>query len=289
LSPNSTSTETLPTLSRIRAYIRHGSAALLLAVALTDAAAAAVVTRVETQALAEQGNLVPQLSHFLDRLMQAESGGRDTAANPRSSALGPFQFIKSTFISIARRHFAAEVAELNDAEVLALRTTRSFARAAAAIFTLENAAYLKSQGLPPTLPHLRLAFLLGPSGAARVLQAQPQARLSSVVGPGVIGANPFMVGVSASALVARAARDIYGGPKVAAAPRVAAARPDPRPRPAARAQGATPVAAFTVKCNQKLAACQRWVALKEAQLTRNAQAGTKRKTGAVPKLRGAGA
>lgn len=261
---------------------------MLLAVALTDAAAAAVVTRVETQALAEQANLVPQLSHFLDRLMHAESGGRDTAANPRSSALGPFQFIKSTFISIARRHFPAEVAELNDAEVLALRTTRSFARAAAAIFTLENAAYLKSQGLPPTLPHLRLAFLLGPSGAARVLQAQPQARLSSVVGPGVIGANPFMVGVSASALVARATRDIYG-PKAAPAPRMIAARPDPRPRPAARAQGGSPAVEVAAKCNQKLAACQRWIALKEAQLTRNAQTGNKRKTGAVPKLRGAGA
>jgi hypothetical protein len=259
---------------------------LLLAVALTDAAAANVATRVEKEALAESGNLVPQLSHFLDRLMLAESGGRDTAANPRSSALGPFQFIKSTFISIARRHFPAEVAELNDAEVLALRTTRSFARAAAAIFTLENAAYLKNQGIQPTLPHLRLAFLLGATGAARVVQAEPQARLSGILGPGVIGANPFMVGVSASALVARATRDIYG-PK--AAPRMVAVRPEPRPRPAARAQGDPPAVKFTVKCNQKLAACQRWIALKEAQVTRNAQAPGKRKTGAVPKLRGAGA
>lgn len=256
----------------------------MLAVALTDAAAATIATRVEKEALAEPDNLVPQLSHFLDRLMLAESGGRDTAANPRSSALGPFQFIKSTFISIARRHFPAEIAELSDAEVLTLRTTRSFARAAAAIFTLESAAHLKSHGLPPTLPHLRLAFLLGPGAAVRVLQAEPQARLSSLVGPGVIGANPFMVGVSASGLVARATRDIYGGPK-----RAIAARPDPQARPAARAQGGPPVVTFTVKCNPKLAACQRWIALKEAQLTRNAQARTKRKTGAVPKLRGAGA
>jgi hypothetical protein len=260
---------------------------LLLAVALTDAAAAPVATRVEKEALAEPGNLVPQLPHFLNRLMLAESGGRDTAANPRSSALGPFQFIKSTFISISRRHFPAEVAELNDAEVLALRTTRSFARAAAAVFTLENAAYLKSQGLQPTLPHLRLAFLLGPTGAARVLQAEPQARLSSIVGAGVIGANPFMVGVSASGLVARATRDIYG-PKAAPA-RVIAVRPEPRPRPAARAQGGAPPAAIAIKCNQKLVSCQRWIALKEGQATRNAQTATKRKTGAVPKLRGAGA
>jgi hypothetical protein len=260
----------------------------LLTVALTDAAAATVATRVEKEALAKPANLVPQLSHFLDRLMLAESGGRDTAANPRSSALGPFQFIKSTFISIARRHFPAEVAELNDVEVLALRTTRSFARAAAAIFTLENAAYLKNQGLQPTLPHLRLAFLLGASGAVRVVQAEPQARLSGIVGPGVIGANPFMVGVSASALVARATRDIYG-PKAAPASRMAVARPEPRARPAARAQSDPPAVKFTVKCNQKLAACQRWIALKEAQITRNAQAPSKRKTGAVPKLRGAGA
>lgn len=289
VSPDSIGPETLPTVSRIRALARHGSAAVLLAVALTGAASATAVTRVETDALAEPGTLVPQLSHFLDRLMLAESGGRDTAANPRSSALGPFQFIKSTFISIARRHFPAEVAELGDAEVLALRTVRSFARAAAAKFTLENAAYLKSQGIEPTLPHLRLAFLLGPSGAVRVLQAEPQARVSGIVGPGVIGANPFMIGVSASGLVARAARDIYG-PRVAPAPRVIAVRPDPRPRPAARAQGGLPAVAFTVKCNPKLAVCQRWIALKEAQLTRNAQAGAKRKTsGAVPKLRGAGA
>ena len=279
--------ETLPKLSRIRALVRHGSAALLLAVALTDAAAANVATRVEKEALAESGNLVPQLSHFLDRLMLAESGGRDTAANPRSSALGPFQFIKSTFISIARRHFPAEMAELNDAEVLTLRTVRSFARAAAAIFTLENAAHLKKQGIEPTLPHLRLAFLLGAGGAVHVLQAGPQARVSSVVGPGVIGANPFMVGVSASGLVARAARDIFG-PKVAPT-RMAVARPEPRSRPAPRAQGDPPAVKFTVKCNQKLAACQRWIALKEAQITRNAQAPSKRKTGAVPKLRGAGA
>jgi hypothetical protein len=67
---------------------------LLLAVALTDAAAANVATRVEKEALAESGGLVPQLSHFLDRLMLAESGGRDSAPQPRASARGPVQLIK---------------------------------------------------------------------------------------------------------------------------------------------------------------------------------------------------
>ena len=64
----------------------------------------------------------PAFDMFLDRLMRAESGGRDTAANPRSTALGPYQFIKSTFLDLARRHFGIEVQELSEDEILRLRT-----------------------------------------------------------------------------------------------------------------------------------------------------------------------
>src|SRR5262245_44846162 len=35
---------------------------------------------------------------FLNRLMRSESNGQDSAKNPRSTALGAFQFIKSTFL-----------------------------------------------------------------------------------------------------------------------------------------------------------------------------------------------
>ena len=45
------------------------------------------------------------LDTFLDRLMIAESGGRLDARNPRSTAVGPYQFIVSTFIDVARRNF----------------------------------------------------------------------------------------------------------------------------------------------------------------------------------------
>jgi len=38
---------------------------------------------------------------FLDRLMLAESSGQLDARNPRSTALGPFQFIESTFLEVA--------------------------------------------------------------------------------------------------------------------------------------------------------------------------------------------
>jgi hypothetical protein len=149
---------------------------------------------------------------FLDHLMRAESNGRDTAANPRSTALGAFQFIESTFLAVAREHFAREVAELSDQPLLALRTNRQFARRVAAAYCKENAAYLREHGLKPTFAHLRLAYLLGAGGAAKVLRAPPQRPLAAILSAAVIRANPFMKGMTAAGLVERSARDI--GPRV---------------------------------------------------------------------------
>ena len=228
---------------------------------------------------------IPDLATFLDRLMLAESSGRDTAANPLSTALGPFQFIKATFLDIARRHFPQYYADLSDEQVLALRTTRHFARAAAAAYTLENAAHLKGEGHEPSWPHLRLAFLLGPAGASRVLQAPPDTPLSQIVGASVLQANPFMSGMTVTGLIARAARDI-GAEAPAATARgepTALPRPEARPRPSARLRPGTPVvpvksdgaavAGIKIRCSQMLASCQRWIALQQLkqQRTRNAQ------------------
>jgi hypothetical protein len=201
---------------------------------------------------------------FLDRLMRAESNGRDWAANPRSSALGPFQFIKTTFLELARRHFGAEIATLADEEILVLRTDRDFARRAATLYSMENLAHLIEQGLTPTLGHLRLAFLVGASGAARLLQAEPQSAASDILGGPVIRANPFMTNMTASDLIARAARDVSDpGLAIAGAPRprvrTAAVRPGPIivPRPPAL----EPPAGITVRCNQKLVVCRRWIVM----------------------------
>jgi len=229
----------------------------------------------------------PDLATFLDRLMAAESGGRDSAANPLSTALGPFQFIKSTFIDIARRHFPELLAEHTDEQVLALRTTRHFARSAAEAYTLENAAHLKSQGHEPTWPHLRLAFLLGPTGASRVLQAPQDTPLSQILSASVLQANPFMIGKTATDLVARAARDVSAENHSVSARSspTALVRPEARARPAALARPGTPgpaakpeggaVASIKISCNQKLVSCQRWVSLQKQkqkkQKMRNAE------------------
>jgi hypothetical protein len=202
------------------------------------------------------------MEQFLDRLMLAESGGRDQAANPRSTAVGPFQFIEATWLDVMRRHFPDQAAKQSPAQLLALRTDRATARNAAEAFTRDNAAYLQAQGLASTFPNLRLAFLLGPSGAARVLLAPAEMRVAAIVGPAVTRANPFMFGLTAEGLIARSARDIAASVNTTAG--VA-----PGAVPARRARSS-----ITVNCNITLPSCRRWLALAERKTGRGRGART---------------
>ena len=145
---------------------------------------------------------------FLDRLMVAESAGRRNAKNPRSTALGPFQFINRTFLAVARRHFSSEIAGLSEKQILGLRTDPKVSRRAAAVYCEESASYLKGKGFQPTFAHLRLAFLLGPADAARIMQAPQQTPVVRVLSPAVIKANPFMRSMSVSDLIAKSIQDV---------------------------------------------------------------------------------
>lgn len=143
--------------------------------------------------------------------MMAESGGRLTAKNPRSTALGPYQFINSTFIEVVDRHFSDEVEGLNRSQILALRTDLDFSRRAATAFNNDNAAYLRRRGLKPTFAHLRVSYLLGAPGAAQVLSAKPNTKLTKVLPAAVIKANPFMRKLTVAGLVSRAEREVGVG------------------------------------------------------------------------------
>jgi len=155
-----------------------------------------------------QGASASTFQAFLDHLMGAESGGRRLAANPRSSAVGPFQFIKSTFLATMRHHFPEDVVGRSDQEVLALRTNPALARRAAEAFSKDNADYLQARGVNPTFADLRLAFLLGPADAVRILQRPAQTQLSEILSRPVIRANPFMRAMTAAALIDKCARDL---------------------------------------------------------------------------------
>ncbi len=203
---------------------------------------------------------------FLDRLMLAESGGRDTVANPRSTAVGPFQFVVATFLSVTGRHFGAETAALTPAQILALRTNRAFARRVAEAYTRDNAAQLAAAAVTPTWTRLRLAFFAGGDGAVRVIKAAPATPVATVLGQAAVNANPFLARMSTSELVARAARDLnqLPGASIAAAGLEAA--------PVARKRNEIPV-----RCDLGLASCRRWLALAESRQLHTLAASRKRR------------
>lgn len=216
---------------------------------------------------AAQQSLAPAeitLDVFLDRLMMSESGGRLNARNARSTAVGPFQFIASTWLQIARTSFATETAELKPHEVLDLRTDLTFARRAAKIYTEANAAHLAANEHKPTFANLRLAFLVGPGGAVRILSAKPETPVATLLGRTVIGANPFMRNMTAADLMARAARDISADVNVDTGL-------TPSPDAIANAKGPAKYARsnIAVKCNLSRPSCRRWMALAERKTTRS--------------------
>lgn len=194
---------------------------------------------------------------FLDRLMLAESGGRDHLRNPRSTAVGPFQLIEPTFLEVVRKHFAAETANLTPAQLLALRTDRAFSRRVAEAYTIQNAVTLSRAALAPTFPHLRLAYLVGPSAAIRVLNVPPHTPSAMILGPAAIKANPFLARMTAADLIAKAARDIAETP-------ASTAGHSPSPADAAAQGSAGP--SVPVSCDLRRPACQRWLALARQRL-----------------------
>lgn len=193
-----------------KAYVccfKAGIAALALGVSAVLGSSAGCA---ESPAATPRVSVVPALESFLDRLMLAESGGRDHIRNPRSTAFGAFQFIDQTFMELVRRHFAGETGALTQAQVLALRADRAFARRVAAAFTEENGQFLVANGLAPSWPNLRLAFFAGPVGAVRILKSQANATVLSVLGPQVVRANPFLARMTAADLAAWSAHSIAG-------------------------------------------------------------------------------
>lgn len=213
-------------------------------------------------AIADTGKPELTMSGFLDRLMLAESSGRDDARNPRSTALGAYQFIEATWLDLTRRNFSAETRSMPPEQVLVLRTDRAFARRVAEAYTRENAAILKARGLSATFPQLRLAFLLGPQGATRILLAPPQTRVTLLLGPAVARANPFMFGLTAEGLIARAARDLDVHPAT-----LAGLAPGETPSPTRAGTAAAPrPPRVAVRCNLDLPSCRRWQSLALARL-----------------------
>lgn len=141
-----------------------------------------------------------------DSIIAAESGGNPTAQNPNSSASGPGQFIDSTFLSVLKQHHPDIAQGRSDADLLTLKTDPVLGRQLTSDYAGDNQAFLKQNGLPVTPATTYLAHFAGPQGAAKVLQADPNASVSDILGPAAVKANPFLQGMNAQALQGWAAK-----------------------------------------------------------------------------------
>jgi hypothetical protein len=143
----------------------------------------------------------------------AESRHNPHAKNPRSTATGAYQFTERTWLDLMRRHGAAlghadaaakigvengapTVADpANRKAILALRSDSKIAGALAARYSDENRAALsRSLHRKVSESEVRMAYLLGASGAARVLKAaksHPDQPVDRLV-PAAVRSNPTL-------------------------------------------------------------------------------------------------
>lgn len=141
----------------------------------------------------------------------SESRYNPHARNRRSSAAGAFQFTDRTWLDLVRRHgaalgradLAAQITLRHGAPVvadpaareaiLALRSDTGLAAKLAARYSDENRQALhRSLGRPPSENEVRMAYLLGAHGAARLIKAAATApdTPADALLPNAVRSNP---------------------------------------------------------------------------------------------------
>jgi hypothetical protein len=96
-----------------------------------------------------------------------------------------------------------------------------------AAYAGDNAGILSKAGLPVTAGSQYLAHFAGPQGAVGILNADPSTPAGSILGAGVVKANPFLAKMTAGDLAAWADRKMGGNaaPMSMAGPQAAPAAP----------------------------------------------------------------
>jgi len=129
---------------------------------------------------------------IIDSIIGAESGGNPNAKNPNSSATGAGQFISSTWLDTIKNARPDLAQGMSDQQLLELRTDPQLSRQMTEAYAAKNGETLTKAGLPVTPGTTYLAHFAGPQGAVSVLNADPNAPVSSVLRPDAIQANPFL-------------------------------------------------------------------------------------------------
>lgn len=153
------------------------------------------------------------------RIGVVESGGSATARNPRSSAMGLYQFTNGTWLSYYKARFGSQ--GLSDAQIIAKKGDTNLQNTLMDDLLADNSKALQDAGFAADPGNLYLAHFAGHGGATKLLRADPNAPVASVLGQKVVDANPFLRGMRAADVIAWAQRKMGGK-----APPVAARTPD---------------------------------------------------------------
>lgn len=142
------------------------------------------------------GPVVPPEGEVAPEVIEQIRGVEGTEQNPRSTAVGPFQFIDSTYREMLRK-YAPEIASgMSDREIDEFKRTpdgMAVAEKLGAIYANENSDKLRSAGIEPTPGNIYLAHFLGPTGAIEALSADPSASAEQIVGRAAADANPEVI------------------------------------------------------------------------------------------------
>jgi hypothetical protein len=120
-------------------------------------------------------------------LARESSGGNRFAKNPRSTALGPHQFIDETWARYVRSR--PDLGLTMDGRTDPEQSKRAFNA-----LTEDNAKALAAAGHPTDNRTLYMAHHFGSGGALKLLSAGPDALIENVLGSKVIEANPHLRG-----------------------------------------------------------------------------------------------
>jgi hypothetical protein len=135
------------------------------------------------------------LADIITQIRQVETGG---LANPyvsnlagASSAFGPYQFTRSTWIGTYRK--LNPNTGLSDDKIWAQRTNPELNERLMARLTQDNANSLTKAGIPVNAPTAYLAHFLGSSGAIKLLQSDANTPVENLLSKQVIDANPTVL------------------------------------------------------------------------------------------------
>lgn len=142
------------------------------------------------------------------QIARVESGGDNTARNPRSSATGRYQFIDGTWLKLYKNRYGTR--GQSNQEILARRSDVRLQEQLMDDLLDGNERALQAAGISPDAGNLYLAHFAGPRGAIRLHKADADASAASVLGQSAVNANPFLRGMTAKDVIAWAERKMTG-------------------------------------------------------------------------------